>query len=417
MTSVSARHDRDVEPGLGRRCGPRSGSPQGHDADEPEEDRAALRRRRTRTRPPGPGRGVGPNRDLARSHRARPSGPAPAETARARAETTPSKIPVSGRLVLPDGKPAEGVRVFYSTRDRRRRSRAVRAEMHGRRRGRFSLEFPPVEGAWPGMIGTGTLWAYRPGSVVATMPVYRGALPPGLPLAARGRVHRPRALFEVHDPDGKPVAGARIEPQVLERDYALVPDRLAALIAAETVTDARGRAVIAAFSQEEIRSIRVIGRGIRAAGVQLSGTGRSRRSPRSSSSGPSAGSRAAWSAIRTRSAAARSACPASALPTTRFSSPINHEHHDRRRRPLRHPRDRRRTSWRSHGRSVAIPLVRAVRGMLADVKAGSDDRGRPPAEAWRSGCAASSARKARGSRSRGCASPRRSSETGRDDHR
>ena len=105
----------------------------------------------------------------------------------------------------------------------------VRAEMTADDQGRFSLDVPPVESPWLGMIGTGTLWAYRPGSLVATMPVYRGALPPGLPL--RLVVGPPaRALFEVHDPDGKPAAGVRIEPTVLDRHNALVPDRLAALI-------------------------------------------------------------------------------------------------------------------------------------------------------------------------------------------
>jgi hypothetical protein len=70
-----------------------------------------------------------------------------------------------------------------------------------------------------------------------------------------------RALFEVHGPAGKPLAGARIEPGALDRHFALVPDPLAALIGADTVTDANGRAAMAAFFPEEIRSIRVTANG------------------------------------------------------------------------------------------------------------------------------------------------------------
>jgi RNA polymerase sigma factor (sigma-70 family) len=188
-----------------------------------------------------------------------PAGPAVVAAA-GRSQTPVARLAASGTLVLPDGKPAAGVRMFYSTRDHASDHGHVRAEARADDLGRFSLELPPVDAAWLGMVGSGTLWAYRPGSYVATMPVYRGALPAGLPLRM---VVGPsaRALFEVRDPDGKPVAGARIEPMGLERYNAHVPDRLAELIGAETVTDAQGRAVMAAFFQEEVLSIAVVAEG------------------------------------------------------------------------------------------------------------------------------------------------------------
>ena len=53
----------------------------------------------------------------------------------------------------------------------------------------------------------------------------------------------------------------RIEPWAVDRDNAHVPDRLASIIGAETITNARGRAVMTAFFSEEITAIRVAAKG------------------------------------------------------------------------------------------------------------------------------------------------------------
>ncbi len=167
-----------------------------------------------------------------------------------------AKVPVAGVVVLQDGLPAKGTRVFYSTLDHGLSYGEVRATTDVDARGRFSLDIPPVEAPMPGWVGTGVLWAFRPGSLVASMPVYRGALPEGLP--QRLVVGPPaRARFEVRCPDGTPAVGARIEPRVLNRNNSSVPDGLAALIGADTLTSARGRAVMNAFFLEEIETIRV----------------------------------------------------------------------------------------------------------------------------------------------------------------
>jgi RNA polymerase sigma factor (sigma-70 family) len=183
-----------------------------------------------------------------------------AEAATNRSQPPPEKVSISGQIVLPDGTPAKGVRMFFSTRDHAFSHGQIRAEMTVDDQGRFSLDIPSVASPWVGFIGTGTLWAYQPGSLVATVPIYRGALPEDL--ALRLVIGPPaQALFEVHDPDGKPVAGARIHPGALDRDIAMVPDPLAALIGTDTVTNAHGRAVMTAFFPEEIRSIRVTAEG------------------------------------------------------------------------------------------------------------------------------------------------------------
>ena len=90
------------------------------------------------------------------------------------------------------------------------------------------------------------------------MPIHRGYLPTGLP--QRLILGPPAwAVFEVRSPDGAPVAGARIEPRSLSRRiHSYVPDGLAELIGADTVTDSRGRAVMNAFFLEEVEAIRVV---------------------------------------------------------------------------------------------------------------------------------------------------------------
>ena len=53
----------------------------------------------------------------------------------------------------------------------------------------------------------------------------------------------------------------RIEPWSIDRDHAHVPDRLASIIGAETITNAHGRAVMTAFFSEELTAIRVKAKG------------------------------------------------------------------------------------------------------------------------------------------------------------
>jgi RNA polymerase sigma factor (sigma-70 family) len=172
-------------------------------------------------------------------------------------KTAPGKVPVTGTIVFLDGTPAKDARVFFSTRDDVSGDGRVRAETGADAQGRFSLEITPAEGVMAGFPGTGMLWAYRPGSLIAFVPVFRGALPPGLPqrLVLGPPAH---TVFEVRGPDGKPVVGARIEPHSLNSHHALVPDGLASLMGASAVTDARGRAVMTALFPEEISWVRVV---------------------------------------------------------------------------------------------------------------------------------------------------------------
>lgn len=170
-----------------------------------------------------------------------------------------AKVPVSGSVLGPDGKPTEGVHIFYSEREGGPAWGRVVAETTADAEGRFHLEIPPAEkDRWN--LPSGVLWAYQPGMFVGSLPVFRGTLPPGLP--ARLVVGPPsQAVFEIHDPDGQPIAGARIEPRVLIRKYSVVPEGLVERIGAETVTDAHGRAVLTALLPEEICTVCIVAEG------------------------------------------------------------------------------------------------------------------------------------------------------------
>jgi hypothetical protein len=186
--------------------------------------------------------------------------PAQAKSASNRLDAPLVRAQVAGVVALQGGDPAKGAIVLFSTVEHAYEQGDVRAETPTGDGGKFQLDISPVDIPWAGFVGTGTLWAYKPGSLVAFVPVYRGALPPGLP--QRLVLGPPtRAPVEVLGPDGKAVHGAKVEPRALAQDRASVPDRLASLIGAETVTDFRGRAVMTAFFPDEITAIRVTAAG------------------------------------------------------------------------------------------------------------------------------------------------------------
>ena len=173
--------------------------------------------------------------------------------------TVESRLSLSGTVTGPDGLPTPGARVFYAEREGDSIWGKVAAEAVVDPKGRFQLTVSRAKDerlrvAW------GTLWAYRPGSLIGLFNVREGALPPGVPVRL---VVGPPAIspFEVRGPDGRPIAGATITPRVLFRQYASVPDGLADLIAADTRTDQRGRAVLTAVFPEEVSTVVVTAPG------------------------------------------------------------------------------------------------------------------------------------------------------------
>jgi RNA polymerase sigma factor (sigma-70 family) len=187
------------------------------------------------------------------------------EQARAESTSRPpdvrlTTVLLAGTVVLQDGSPAVGAHVFMSTVTHAYARGEIRAGTIVAKNGEFHFDVPKVDVPWAGMIGTGTLWAYKPGHLVSSTPVYKGALPSDLP--QRLVLGPPtRAQFQIRRPDGTAVAGAMVEPRALARNHAEVPDRLSSMIGAESITDAHGRALVTAFFPEEITGIRVTAQG------------------------------------------------------------------------------------------------------------------------------------------------------------
>lgn len=175
----------------------------------------------------------------------------PAETAR------PAPLLIVGTVLDPDRRPAEGVEVLYSTHRPGVGWGRVVARTKTDAEGRYHLKVagPPVA------TEPGRLWAYRRGNLVASRPITVDIPARAQPLEL---VLDPpaRAVFVVRGPNGQPVAGARIQPRVLQRDFSSVPDGLAEEIEAQAVTDASGRAAITAFFPEEIAAAIVAAPGL-----------------------------------------------------------------------------------------------------------------------------------------------------------
>jgi hypothetical protein len=167
-------------------------------------------------------------------------------------------VPVVGTILDAERRPAAGVGVYFSTRGAGAGWGNVVAQTETDAQGRFRLEVPAAPGGGP---KPGTLWAYRPGALVATRGISRETLPPDWPVSMM--IDEPaRAEYLVHGPDGRPVADARIQPRVLRRESFSVPDELAERIEAQAASDAGGRVVLTAFYPEEISTIIVSAPGL-----------------------------------------------------------------------------------------------------------------------------------------------------------
>jgi hypothetical protein len=167
---------------------------------------------------------------------------------------------VQGVVLDSDGKPAKNVRIFYSTREGEPLPWGrVIAKTNTDNDGKFHVPWPSKDGELP-TDRWDAIWAYQPGSVVAS-----GLIAGHQPLETsdiRLSLDTPgRTIFDVRSPDGLPIAGARIKPRGITGSFHGVPDGLAELIEAGTVTDAKGRAIMTAFHPEEVRTVFVSAKG------------------------------------------------------------------------------------------------------------------------------------------------------------
>ena len=156
---------------------------------------------------------------------------------------------VSGVVVDSDGRPAGGAEVLASGATWDGEPPALMGRTKSDGEGRFVLTFTEE----PSACERATLWAFRPGAVVASIPIDRDSLQGR---AVRLKLGSPgRATFVVAGPDGQPVSGARVVPRTVAREVLELPEALAEL--ASTTTDREGRAIVSAFHPEELLSVRV----------------------------------------------------------------------------------------------------------------------------------------------------------------
>ncbi len=128
---------------------------------------------------------------------------------------------IQGKVVDDQGKPvADAQVVFFAARHFGGGGDPVEVQTKSDAGGQFRIAFPPLRRATKGGVH---VWAYRPGSAIASVPIY---LPPfDLVL----RKPQPKTV-KVEGPDGRPVAGAIVSPRViLDASVARIADMPATL--------------------------------------------------------------------------------------------------------------------------------------------------------------------------------------------
>ena len=167
-------------------------------------------------------------------------------------------ISIAGEVVDSKGKPVPGAEVAFSVGMTRDGAVPVMRRTETDHAGRF--HFPRLANeSLEGSDAPGTIWVDKPGLGLGVMDLLRDD--------RRDQVHRivlepeaPRRLT-IQDATGRPVAGLRVSPRVLQRDRTrfegiLVPDDWFDRMSA--VTDSMGRADLPGLTRvDDLRSIRV----------------------------------------------------------------------------------------------------------------------------------------------------------------
>ena len=167
----------------------------------------------------------------------------------------PPTTPLTGIVVGPNGEPVAGAEVLLGGLPVYDQTVVARGRSDAQ--GRFTVERPT------GLAGenryiTPILWVVKPGFRLGSL-----RFPGPLPMAGEAVrvVLGPPGNGEVRvqDPDGQPVAGARIRLEWFGPDRVNVPEAVEDLI--EATTDKDGRAVIEAAANDEIAYVNVHAKG------------------------------------------------------------------------------------------------------------------------------------------------------------
>ena len=168
---------------------------------------------------------------------------------------------IDGVVVDAEERPVEGASVLLSCGVMADGSVPVLARATADAEGRFRMAFPKSEVLRLMSWGSLTLWAYRPGSAFAMQGLSKFSRPSDRPIKLT--IASPTVLsYKVPGPDGKPTAGVRIAPRVVQNhgvirhSLGVLPDELVERLSVQT--DIEGCAVLSVLPTEyEIWSTQV----------------------------------------------------------------------------------------------------------------------------------------------------------------
>ncbi|MFO0957117.1 MAG: carboxypeptidase regulatory-like domain-containing protein [Isosphaeraceae bacterium] len=164
----------------------------------------------------------------------------------------PGQLPtIGGTLLDASGKPAAGVELLLSAGVDRDGSIPVIARARTDASGAYRLDLPGKE-RLESLAAAGTLWAIGPDGSLGVGLIWPIAAP-SVRIEPRWAEGRPRTVHLTER--GRPIAGARVSPGVIQRfpEYifgAIVPDELAARF--ESTTDADGQATLRQLGPEDL---------------------------------------------------------------------------------------------------------------------------------------------------------------------
>ncbi len=163
--------------------------------------------------------------------------------------------PLTGIVVGPNGEPVAGAEVLLVSPPGYDQTVLVRGRSDAQ--GRFTIERPAgLAGENPDI--TPILWVVKPGFRLVSLrfpgPLPKAGEPVRVVLGPPGK-----GEVSIEDPNGQPVAGARIRLEWLGRERITVPEAVGDLI--EATTDKDGRAVIKAAANDEIAGFDVLAKG------------------------------------------------------------------------------------------------------------------------------------------------------------
>ena len=190
----------------------------------------------------------------------------------AQAQPQASTTTLAGQVLDEQGQPAPGIEVLLSALEQGTRAHAVLARTKCDQAGRFQIDVPAQKDPSKARFYL-ALWAYVPSAGLAGQAFATSAIPAAG--SVRLKLGKPaKTVVRVVGPDGKPVAGARVQPAIVRVTGGLPPsstfpppDALAETLAAKT--DADGNGQISGCRAEDIEAVLVDAAGFGLQGSEL----------------------------------------------------------------------------------------------------------------------------------------------------